>query len=308
MKLKNFFKFFTNSQARFSIMASRGLYNNLSDEKYIIKSYKNKFGVEPDLAAPSSFNEKIQWLKLYDRKPEYTQMVDKAEAKKYVEGILGERYIIPTLGVWDKFNDINFDELPDQFVLKCTHDSGGLVICRDKSKLDIQKAKKKIEKSLKRNFYWAGREWPYKNVQPRIIAEQYMQENGKDLKHGLTDYKFFCFNGIPKFIYVSCGLENHATARISFYDFDGKELDFHRKDYKQLGEIELPCNFSEMRECAEKLANKVNSPFVRIDLYSINEKVYFSEITFSPCSGMIPFEPESADKEIGEFIDLTKNN
>jgi len=154
--------------------AGRGWLNFLSDKMYLKLIYRAKLGKKLDLKNPKTFNEKLQWLKLYNRKPEYTKMVDKYEVKKYVADLIGEEYVIPTLGVWEKFDDIDFDSLPNQFVLKCTHDSGGLVICKDKSKLDIASAKSKIENSLKRNYYKYGREWPYKNVKPRIIAEKFM--------------------------------------------------------------------------------------------------------------------------------------
>lgn len=438
-------KYITDSGYRFKVNSALGLYNQMDDEQYIRRLYKINMGKELNLDPPVTFNEKIQWLKLHDRKPIYTTMVDKYEAKKYVADIIGEEYIIPTLGVWDHFEDIDFDSLPDQFVLKCTHDSGGLVICRDKSKLDKNAAKKKIEKSLKKNFYYTGREWPYKNVKPRIIAEQYMEDESThdlrdykifafdgvpkalfiaterssteetkfdffdaEFKHlpftnghpnadimpakpetfelmkelagklskgfpelrvdfyevngrtyfgeltfshwsgmvpfnpeewdktfgewiklpeefgggyilvsdgfvlwlhqvenkGLVDYKFFCSNGKPTLLYVSRGLENHPTAEISFYNMDGIEMPFHRSDYNPYHHAILPSNFNEMRELAEKLACAVGCPFVRIDLYSINKHIYFSEITFSPCSGMIPFEPMSADVELGAELQL----
>lgn len=230
-------------------------------------------------------------------------MVDKCEVKEYVKDIIGEEYIIPTLGVWEKFEDIDFSKLPEQFVLKCTHDSGGLVICRDKSKLDKEKARKKIEACMKMNYYWSKREWPYKNVKPRIIAEQYMED--ENATEGLTDYKFFCFNGIPKLLYVSQGLQDHATASISFYDLEGKQMPFHRKDYKPIaGEMSLPEKFDTMVSLAKKLAEEIHNPFIRIDLYSIRGRIYFSEITFFPCSGMMPFEPEEWDKTLGDWIEL----
>ena len=153
-------KFLKEPRFRFSILSSRGFYKNMPDEKYVKKAYRLAFGKELDLDNPVTFNEKLQWLKLYNRKPEYTAMVDKYEAKKFVADLIGEEYIIPTLGVWDKFEDIEFDKLPDKFVLKCTHDSGGLVICRDKSRLDMAVARKKINKSLRRDYYMANREWP----------------------------------------------------------------------------------------------------------------------------------------------------
>lgn len=234
----------------------------------------------------------------------YTSMVDKYEAKKYVASIIGEQYIIPTLNCWDRFDDISFDSLPNQFVLKCTHDSGGLVIVKDKSKIDKKAVKKKIEKSLKRNYYWSGREWPYKNVKPKIIAEKYLTQLGDK---GLIDYKFFCFNGDPKFVYISKGLDYHPTAQISFYDLNGSEMPFHRNDYKPFHNATLPENFSEMIAVAKKLSQNIGCSFVRIDLYSVVSKIYFSEITFSPCGGYIPFEPKSADLEVGKLLDLGAN-
>lgn len=263
-------------------------------------------GNELNLVEPQTFNEKLQWLKIHDRKPYYSQLVDKYEAKVWAGKIIGEEYIVPNLGVWDTFDEIEFEKLPKQFVLKCTHDSGGLIICRDKNKLDINQARKVVEKSYKRNFYWSGREWPYKNVKPRIIAEKFMSD-GRTEEMGLTDFKFFCFNGKPEFIYISHGLENHDLAGISFYDLKGNKLPFKRMDYKEIpGEqFPLPNNFDEMVNVAEKLAIEVKNPFVRVDLYEIEGNIYFSEITFFPCSGFIPFDPCSVDKKLGKLIDLT---
>ena len=253
-----------------------------------------------DLNNPKTFNEKLQWLKLHDRKPEYTMMVDKYEVKKYIASVLGEEYIIPTLGAWDKFEDINFDLLPNQFVLKCTHDSGGLIICRDKSALNIEEAKHRISRCLKQRYYWIGREWPYKNVKPRIIAEKYM-ESGNDEE--LTDYKWFCFNGEPKFLYISHGLAKHDTATIDFYDMNHRRMPFKRTDYKSsVIDAPKPDTYDEMIEVARKLAKGI--PFVRIDLYDINGKVYFSEITFCPCAGWLPFDPPEWDLKLGEYIEL----
>lgn len=179
----------------------------IPDRLYLKLKFRQKMGKWPDLDNPKTFNEKLQWLKLHDRKPIYSTMVDKYEAKRYIADIIGEEYIIPTLGVWDRFEDIDFDALPNQFVLKCTHDSGGLVIVCDKSSMNLDAARKKINRSMKRNYYWHGREWAYKNVKPRIIAEQYMEdgnpgEKPERIDAGLTDYKVHCFNGKPKLILV----------------------------------------------------------------------------------------------------------
>ncbi len=283
----------------------KGFYNYMSDERYLKMLYKMRFHKELDLENPQTFNEKLQWLKLYDRKPIYTTMVDKCEAKKYVADLIGDEYIIPTLGVWDKFEDIDFNSLPNQFVLKCTHDSGGLVIVRDKAKFDKEAARKKINKCLKRNYYWTSREWAYKDVKPRIIAERYM--DSKD-GLGLVDYKFFCFNEEPKFLYVSRGLEDHSTAQISFFDLDKKRMNFKRSDYRPIDNIEFPSNFNDMLSIANKLAKVVDTAFIRVDLYSMDGKIYFSEFTFYPTSGFMPFEPVEADMELGKMIRLKEKN
>ena len=178
----------------------RSIVKNRLPDKYILKrEYRLRMGIPLNLQNPQIFNEKLQWLKLYDRNPLYTTLVDKYAVKKWVSEKIGEQYVIPTLGIWEKFEDIDFDKLPNKFVLKCTHDSGGLVICKDKTKFDIESAKNKLNKSLKQNYYYSLREWPYKNVSPRIIAEKYM-EDSRDAE--LRDYKFYTFNGEPKFIQI----------------------------------------------------------------------------------------------------------
>lgn len=232
-------------------------------------------------------------------------LVDKYEAKRLVADTIGESHIIPTLGVWDKFDDIDFSILPNQFVLKCTHDSGGLIICRDKKKFNKKSAKKKIEKCLKHNFYYGQREWEYKNIKPRIIAEEYMEdETAKQLgSSGLTDYKIFCFNGKPEFIYVFCGLENHETAQMGFLTMEWEFADFKRSDYQSLTALpDKPKRFDEMIEYARKLSK--NEKFVRIDFYEINTRVYFSEVTYYPCSGYMPFDPIEWDNKIGRMLKL----
>lgn len=280
-----------------------GVFNRMSDEAYLKMLWRRKFHKPLSFDNPQTFNEKLQWLKLYDRKPIYTTMVDKYEAKKYVADIIGEEYIIPTLGVWDSFDDIDFDLLPEQFVLKCTHDSGGLVICRDKSKLDMNAARRKMESSLRRNYFWTSREWPYKDVKPRIIAEEYLEDGVSG--HGLTDYKFFCFGSEAKMLYVSSGLEDHATASISFYDLQGNKMPFRRKDYRPMEDgLILPDNFDEMLKITNQLAKNIDTPFIRLDFYSIKSHIRFSEITFSPCGGMIPFDPKEWDEKLGEWIQI----
>ncbi|MGN1014133.1 MAG: ATP-grasp fold amidoligase family protein [Butyricicoccus sp.] len=282
-------------------LAHRGLLNWMPDKWYLQLMYKVRTGQTLHLKTPQTFNEKIQWLKLYDRRPEYTRMVDKLEAKQFASSLIGEEHIIPTIGVWERFDDITWDALPDQFVLKCTHDSGGLVICRDKKRHDWIEARKKIDASLKRNYFYHWREWPYKDVPPRIMAERLMSDEAEQTE-GLIDYKFFCFHGEPKFLYVSQGLEDHATAAISFFDLNGDRLPFQRSDYREVEHFQIPSRLEEMKEIARVFASHISSPFVRIDLYEINGQVYFSEITFSPCGGALPFEPKHVDLELGQYI------
>lgn len=286
----------------FNVMGNRGLFNWMDDQTYLKALYRVKMGKKLNISNPQTFNEKIQWLKLHDRKSIYTQMVDKYEAKKFVSSIIGDEYIIPTLGVWNNFNDIDFNKLPDQFVLKCTHDSGGLAICRDKNTFNYMNAKKKINKSLRKNFYWAQREWPYKNVVPQIIAEKYMEDTSHDRRE-LMDYKFYCFNGQPRFLYISVGLEDHSTASISFVSLDWKFEPFRRIDYKGFEELPpKPEHFDKMLEISKKLSK--GTKFLRVDLYEINGHIYFSELTFSPNSGFMKFIPEKYDYEIGKMLNL----
>ncbi len=276
----------------------------LSDKKFISLEYKVKFGKKPNLKEPKTFNEKIQWIKLNKRNPKYTRMVDKITAKEYVKEVLGtDENIVKNYGTYDSFKEIDFNSLPNKFVIKCNHDSGGLVVVNDKSKLDLNKAEKKINKSLKRNFYYTCREWIYKNIKPRILVEEYLEN---EEEHDLIDYKFFCFDGIPKFIYVSKGLSNHSTATIDFYDMDFKKLPFGRKDYRhEEKEMAKPKNFEEMIRIAKELSKGVD--FVRVDLYNIAGKVYFSELTFTPSAGYMPFDPEEYDLKIGEMLNLTND-
>lgn len=283
-------------------MLDIGFFNWLSDEKFLKLKYKLVVGKNLNLDNPQSFNEKMQWLKLNDRKDIYTIMVDKYEAKEYVSKIIGDEYIIPTLGIYNRFDDINFEKLPNQFVIKCTHDSGGIVICRNKSEFNIKEARKTINKYLKRNYFYVGREWPYKNVKPRIIVEKFIENSDGEQ---LRDYKFFCFNGVPKLMYLSEGLENHATARMSFYDMNFKLTRCKRSDYKQLDYTpERPKTFDKMKEYSRILSK--NIPHLRVDWYEINGHLYFGELTFTTCSGFIPFDDEKWDYKIGNMLKTMK--
>ena len=276
----------------------------IPDEPYLRIMYRIRMGKKLNLKNPQTFNEKIQWLKLHDRRPIYTTMVDKYEAKKYVADIIGEEYIIPTLGVWEHFDDIDFDTLPNQFVLKCTHDSGGLVICKDKGKLDKVKAREKIERSLKCNFYWVGREWPYKNVKPRIIAEEYM-EDVEDAE--LRDYKFFTFDGVAKALFIASDRSDSSVdTKFDFYDMDFKHLDFTNGHPNAEIPPHKPKTFDKMVELSEKLSKGL--PEVRVDFYEVNGRAYFGEMTFAHWSGMKPFDPECWDKTFGDWIVLPRES
>lgn len=267
------------------------------DKLYLKILYKNRIGKKLNLKDPKTYNEKIQWLKLYNRRPEYSRMVDKYEVKKYVAEVLGEDYIIPTLGIWDNFDDIDFKKLPKQFVLKCTHDSGGLVICEDKDKLNIKECKKKINHSLKRKYYKNTREWPYKGVKPRIIAEKYMiDESGCELK----DYKFFTFDGVVKLLFVATDRNAKEETCFDFFDRDFNHLDFQNGHPNSKKKILKPKNFEKMIQLAEKLGEGL--PHARIDFYNIDGKIYFGEITFFHWSGLKPFIPEEWDYKLGKYI------
>ena len=269
----------------------------IPDSLFIRMAYFRRMKKFPNLKNPQTFNEKLQWLKLHNRKPEYTTMVDKYEAKKYVADLIGEEYIIPTLGVWDRFDDIDFDSLPDQFVLKCTHDSGGLVICQDKAKLDKEAAKKKIEASLKDNYYWQGREWPYKNLKPRIIAEQFL-ENPESAD--LFDYKFFCFHGEPKVMYISN--DHGADPRTDFFDMEFQHLPIKARDPNADIPPCKPEKFEEMKRLAEVLSKEM--PHLRVDFYYVNGKVYLGELTFYHMSGFTEFTPPEWNMRMGDWIQL----
>lgn len=292
-------KFIENPWRIFNVLAARRLFDWMSGEQYLKLRYRASFKKKLNLSNPQTFNEKLQWLKLYNKNPIYTYMVDKYEAKHYVAERIGEKYIIPTLGVWEKFDEIDFSKLPEQFVLKCTHDSGGLVICRDRRKFNIEKAREKIERSLKSNYYLWGREWPYKNVKPRIIAEQYMSNNDKEL----DDYKVHNFDGIPKLILVCTERFSGSGLKEDFYDIDWNHLDLVRPSHPNSNSIiEKPDFLDEMLELSKKLSEGI--PFLRTDFYEVNGNLYFGELTFFPASGLEPFKPDDWDYKMGQWITL----
>lgn len=290
----------TDADFRFNYLALKGCYKNLSDEDYLKRRYKAIFKRELNLDNPQMYTEKLQWIKLYDRNPLYTTMVDKYEAKKYVAQIIGDDYIIPTLGVWDYFDDIDFDTLPNQFVLKCTHDSGGIVICKDKGTFNRQDAKIKIEKSLKNSFFWIGREWPYKNVKPRIIAETYMEDRETS---ELRDYKFFSFDGITRALFIATDRQAAGEdTKFDFFDEKFNHLPFTNGHPNAKVPPSKPKCFDEMIQIANTLSK--GFPHLRVDLYEVDGKVYFGELTFTHWSGMVPFVPEEWDRIFGDWLIL----
>lgn len=299
-KVKIVLKAIYDENARFIVMNRFGFCDNMHDDEYLRRKYRQMIGKELNLENPKTFNEKLQWLKLYDRRPEYTMMVDKYAVKNYVAKTIGEQYIIPTLGVWKKFEDIDFSSLPNQFVLKCTHDSGGVIICKDKKKLNFNQVKNKLENNLKHNFYLMGREWPYKNVEPRIIAEKYIIDKNNEL----NDYKFYCFDG-----YVDCVMAcyERETGNPKFYFFDNKwnlkRINLRGKDAPEGFTKPKPACLDEMFSIASKFSKGI--PFVRVDLYEVDGKVYFGEMTFYPDSGFDPNYLPETDKYFGDLIDLS---
>lgn len=280
------------------VMLPDKFWRKLDDKTFLRFQYRAWTGKKLHLDPPVTFNEKIQWLKLNDRKDIYPELVDKYQVRQHMAQRIGEAFLVPLLGVWDSAEDVDFDKLPKQFVLKPTHASGNVLICRDKDSFDQEAARQQMRAWLKREYYWGNREWPYKNIKPRIIAEEMIDDQ-------IVDYKFYCFNGEPKLLYLSQGLEDHATAAISFFDLELKRLPFGRSDYRPFSvDVEKPVNFDEMLRIAKELAKDFK--FMRVDLYSVGGKTYFSELTFHPCAGYMPFDPEEYDKILGDMMDLEK--
>lgn len=277
----------------------------LPDTPYLKLLYRFKMGHRLDLKNPQTFTEKLQWLKLYNRKPEYTKMVDKYAVKEYVANIIGDEYIIPTLGVWDKPEDIDWDSLPNQFVLKTTHGGGGggVVICKDKTTFDKTTAISKLKESMASDIYSGLREWPYKNVPKRIIAEKFMAPEKSPAPKDLPDYKFFCFNGEPKYCQVI--RDRHTKETIDFYDMDWNHMPFvglNPVARNGLTPVARPGNLDEMKEICRKLAD--SKSFVRVDLYVIDDKSYFGELTLYPASGMGAFTPSEWNGKLGDLLAL----
>lgn len=287
---------------RFYYLSAHGWYHNMSDEKYIKRLWKYKMGDKPlDLEDPKTLCEKLQWLKIHDHNPRYTKLADKYEIKKIVADAIGEEHVVPLLGVWDDADKIDFDSLPDQFILKTTHDSGGFMICKDKSTFDREAARKKFRKALKRNFYWSGREWQYKNIPPRIIAEKYIDSLGKPESF---EYKLTCMNGEVKFTTVCRGIA-HSTfdARSNdHFDRQGNKMPWYAYYKPSKEPVELPPQSEEMIRYAELLGKDI--PYVRVDFYIVDDVVYFGEMTFYTWDGYMVFEPDEWDRKLGDMLEI----
>lgn len=270
------------------------------DEKYL-KVYCRLSGLKNmDFDNPKTFNEKLQWLKLHNRRSEYIQMVDKVAVKDYVASIIGEEYIIPTIAVWDNPNDIEWDKLPNQFVLKTNHDGGcnGVVVCKDKASLNKRKAIRELKHSFNRSSYLIGREWPYKMVEHKVFAEQYMEDT---TYHELRDYKFYCFDGDVKVMLIAAGRGSGKT-EMNYYDSDFNLLDLNQGHPHISGEVAKPETFDEMKRIASVLSKGI--PEIRVDLYEVNGKAYFGELTFFDSGGTGTFYPNKWDKIFGDWITL----
>ena len=275
----------------------RSTCNIWPDKLYLSILYRLRFHRKLDWSSPQSFNEKLNWQKLYNRNPLYTRLADKYEVKDIIRNIIGDNYIVPNYGVWDKFEDIPFEEMPDQFVLKMTHDSFGAIVCRDKNSFNKEEARKKVIESTSANYYPYLREWVYKDIKPRLIIDKFLDDHSG---HELKDYKFWCFNGEPKVMYLT----NKATDIFeNFYDMNFNPLDINHGFERHKPEFEKPEAFELMKELARKISK--NIPFVRVDFFYVDGHVYFGECTFYDWAGMRPFTDYEWDLRLGKWIDLS---
>lgn len=271
----------------------------IPDKLYLSIIYFLIFRKKLNLKSPTTYNEKLQWLKLNDRNPLYTVLVDKYAVKEYMRTLIGDDYILPTIAVYENVDEIDLNKLPNSFVLKTTHDSGGVIICKNKNTFDIESASKFLDSRLKRNFYYSWREWPYKNVKPRIIAEKYIDD-----LDGVDDYKFFCFNGKVKYLFIATERQSEKEeTKFDFYDRNFNHLPFTNGHPNSNKVLQKPKTYDKMISLAEKISKGI--PHVRVDLYTVNEKIFFGEMTFYHWSGLKPFNPEKWDIIFGDEIDLS---
>lgn len=289
-----------NPYKLFLFLAEKGCFNKLNDKSFLKLKYRARIGKSLNISTPVSFNEKLQWLKLYDRKPEYSIMVDKYLVRDYIADKIGEQYLIPLIGVWESQEDVEFSKLPNQFVIKCNHNSGlGMYICTDKSKMDIKQVKVGLAQGLNQDYFLTGREWPYKGVARRIIAEQYLTSDSG----GLTDYKIHCFNGVAKFILVCRDRFSGNGLTEDFYSPQWEHMSVKRPNIPNASSpLTKPAKLNEMLVLAERLSE--NIPFLRVDFYYVNGRIFFSELTFFPASGFELFEPLVWDNIFGEWLQL----
>ena len=293
-------RYLIDPKYRFWKNAYLGLNAGMPDEEYLEKAFEYRMNRRLNLDNPKTFNEKLQWLKLYDHNSLYPQMVDKYDAKEYVGSIIGKEHIIPTIGVYDAFKDINFATLPNRFVLKCTHDSGGIYICKNKSEFSYHEAKKKINKSFRGNYYTIGREWAYRFVKPRILIEEYISGLGDN---GVIDYKIHCFNGKPRIVLVCQDRFSPGGLTEDFFTDGWEHIDVRRPRHGNAKkEIDKPKELTQMLDIASALSREI--PFVRVDLYNVSGKIFFGELTFFPANGFEPFVPDSFDYEMGRMLTL----
>lgn len=283
------------------ILAHIHITDIIPDKTFLKLSYRIKLKEKLDFNNPQTFNQKLQWLKIYDRQDKYTELVDKILVKDYAADKIGSKYVIPTLGIYDSFDDIDFDKLPDQFVLKCNHDSASVVICDDKKTFNTDAARKKLVSGLKTDMYKKQREWPYKNVKRKILAEKYIKpNNGKELE----DYKLMVFNGKVKCSFVCSDRNSSSGLKVTFFDKNWQVMPFERHYPKSDKKIPKPENYEQMIKLAEILVKDI--PFARVDFYNVNGKIYFGEITFFPGAGFEEFTPSSWDKKLGDWLELPK--
>lgn len=270
----------------------------MTDKNYLCLMYLIHFGKLPNLKNPLTFNEKMNWLKLHGRNDIYTTMADKYAVKEFVAEQIGTEYVVKNFGVYDRWEDIDFDQLPNQFVIKGTHDSGGAFICKDKSTFDFNEVERRIKHNQKINYFFPLREWPYKNIKPRIIVDQLLDDNSG---HELRDYKFWCFNGKPTYMYIT---NKGKVIKENFYDMDFNPIAIDHGFERTVPEYEKPAEFEQMKTLAAKLS--ANIPFVRVDFFDINGRIYFGEFTFYDWGGMRPFNGEW-DKRLGKYLDIPKS-
>ncbi|BES66425.1 ATP-grasp fold amidoligase family protein [Gottschalkiaceae bacterium SANA] len=293
------FKWPSKARMLVNLAFQNPLFRLMSDESYLKIKYRLKVGKKLNLNDPKGFNEKIQWLKIHEHNKLHTQLVDKYEVRSWVADKIGSEYLVPLIGVYEALDQIDFDALPDQYVLKCSHDSGGVFICHSRQSFDTKKVSKKLKRSLKRNYYYGGREWQYKHVQPRLICERLLIEPHTD---SVPDYKFMCFNGKVKCSFVCSERKQASGLKVDFFDLDWNRMPFERHYKNSNAIIEKPKNYLAMIRLAEILAEGFR--FVRVDFYEVSGRIYFGELTFHPGSGFERFSPEYYDELLGSWIKL----